>query len=431
MKNIMPTLQWLLFIISGSIVTPIAIAGIYGLSIDQTIDFIARTLFVLAVTGMLQAWFGHHLPIQEGPAGLWWGVFALYANIGVVIYGSLLDTLRTLEFALLISGAIAFLLGFLGIIEKIAKYFTPAVTGTYLILLVAQLSGSFLKGLIGIESSGKISYLIILLSATICIISFLTTRHYFLRQFSIVISLLVGCLLFYLFGLTTHVHYTNSLFKLPQIFAFGTPNVDWGIVPTVFFTTLLLITNMLATIKVVQSVLKIEGEKIEEPSGKKSGVVMGISQVLSGLFSSVGSVPISASAGFIATSKIVRNRPFILASITLIILSFFTPAISIIATIPTAVGYAAIFPAFAGLLSIGLKELFYSNDLEKTISKVVTPLFIGIGVMFVPTEAYSVLPPILASILSNGLVLGTIIILIIEMLDVRRASIADSQENKS
>lgn len=430
MKNIMATLQWLLFIISGSIVTPIAIAGIYGLNIDQTIDFIARTLFVLAVTGILQVWLGHHLPIQEGPAGLWWGVFALYANLGVVIYGSLLDTMRTLEFALLVSGVIAFILGFLGIIEKISKYFTSAVTGTYLILLVVQLSGSFLKGLLGIESSGKISYLIILLSATICIIAYLTTRHYLLRQFSIVISLVFGYLLFYLFGLTTRVHNAISLFKLPQLFAFGTPNVDWGIVPTVFFTTLLLITNMLATIKVVQSVLKIEGEKIQDLSGKKSGVVMGISQVLSGLFASVGSVPISASAGFIATSKIVKKRPFIFASISLIILSFITPVISIIATIPTAVGYAAIFPAFAGLLSIGFKELFYSYDLEKTISKVVIPLFIGIGVMFIPTEAYSMLPPIAASILSNGLVLGTIIILIIEIIDVRSSSIENSQEIK-
>lgn len=417
MKNIMPTLQWLLFIISGSIVTPIAVSGIYDLSADQTVDFIARTFFVLAVTGLLQVWFGHHLPVLEGPAGLWWGIFALYANLGVVIYGSLGNTLRTLEFAMLISGGIAILLGLFGLIEKIAKYFTPAVTGTYLILLVGQLSGSFLNGLLGVDSTGKISYKIAILSFIIVSISFLTAQHYILRQFGIVISIVVGYILFSVFGLSTPFTESKSFFKLPQLFAFGSPKVDWGIVPTVFFITLLLITNMLATVKVVQSVLKREGKKIPELSGKSTGVIMGISQLLSGLFASVGSVPISGTAGFIATSKIISRIPFIIASFLLIVFCFFTPIIAVIATVPTAVGYAAIFPAFSGLLSIGLKELFYSEAVEKTISKVVVPIFVGLGVMFVPTEAYASLPPLVASILSNGLVLGTIMILIIEIVE--------------
>lgn len=420
MKNLMPMLQWLLFMISGSIVTPLAVAGIYNLNVDQTVDFIARTFFVLAVTGLLQVWFGHHLPVLEGPAGLWWGIFALYANLGIVIYGSLENTLRTLEFALLISGGIAILLGLFGLIEKIAKYFTPAVTGTYMILLVAQLSGSFLNGLLGVDLTGKISYKVAILSFIIVLISFLTVRHYILRQFGIVISIVVGYILFSIFGLSTPFHEAKSFFKLPQLFAFGSPKVDWGIVPTVFFITLLLITNMLATVKVVQSVLKSEGEKIPKMSGKKTGAIMGISQLLSGLFAAVGSVPISGTAGFIATSKIISRTPFIIASLAIIVLTFFSPIIAVIATIPTAVGYAAIFPAFSGLLSIGIKELFSSEDVEKTISKVVVPLFVGLGVMFIPTGAYSSLPPLVASILSNGLVLGTIMILIVEIIDRKK-----------
>lgn len=422
MKNIMPTLQWLLFIISGSIVTPIAVSGIYELNVDQTVDFIARTFFVLAVAGLLQVWFGHHLPVLEGPAGLWWGIFALYANLGVVIYGSLENTLRTLEFALLVSGGIAILLGLFGLIEKIAKYFTPAVTGTYLILLVGQLSGSFLNGLLGVDPTGKISYKIAILSIIIVLISFLTARHYLLRQFGIVISIVVGYILFSVFGLSTPFHEAKSFFKFPQLFVFGLPKLDWGIVPTVFFITLLLITNMLATIKVVQSVLKREGEKIPELSGKRIGFIMGISQLLSGLFASVGSVPISGTAGFITTSKIISRTPFIIASLTIIILTFFSPVMAVIATIPVAVGYAAIFPAFSGLLSIGFKELFESKEIEKTISKVVVPIFVGLGVMFIPTEAYASLSPLVASILSNGLVSGTIMILIVEIIDAKKAS---------
>ncbi|MGM2837087.1 purine/pyrimidine permease, partial [Bacillus cereus group sp. Bce025] len=43
-------------------------------------------------------------------------------------------------------------------------------------------------------------------------------------------------------------------------------------------------------------------------------------------------------------------------------------------------------------------------------------IFTGIGVMFVPAGAYSTLPPFLASFLSNGLVLGAVMAILLEIL---------------
>jgi len=42
-------------------------------------------------------------------------------------------------------------------------------------------------------------------------------------------------------------------------------------------------------------------------------------------------------------------------------------------------------------------------------------LLSGIGVMFLPSQAFSTLPPLVTTFLSNGLVLGTIIILVLEI----------------
>ena len=106
MKNLLASLQWMLFILMGSIIIPVAIAGTYGMPSADVITFVSRTLFVLGVAGVLQVLFGHKLPIQEGPAGVWWGVFALYAGIGSMMFGSQTETLRVLEFCFILSGVI-------------------------------------------------------------------------------------------------------------------------------------------------------------------------------------------------------------------------------------------------------------------------------------------------------------------------------------
>ena len=51
---------------SGSLIVPISVATSYGLNGAEAIAFVQRTLFVLGF-GLLQAIFGHKLPIQEGP----------------------------------------------------------------------------------------------------------------------------------------------------------------------------------------------------------------------------------------------------------------------------------------------------------------------------------------------------------------------------
>ena len=68
MKTFLSALQWALFILAGSLIVPISVATSYGLDGAEAIAFVQRTLFVLGFAGLLQAIFGHKLPIQEGPA---------------------------------------------------------------------------------------------------------------------------------------------------------------------------------------------------------------------------------------------------------------------------------------------------------------------------------------------------------------------------
>ncbi|MBM7703240.1 xanthine/uracil permease [Bacillus iocasae] len=416
MKTTIASLQWFLFIVSNSIIVPIVIASQYGLNSSDSIEFIQRTLFVLALSGLLQVLVGHRYPIMEGPAGVWWGVFSLYAGLGVVLFGSQGETLQVLQFSLLASGVIGIFMSVFGLVDKLSRYFTPPVIGTYLILLVAQLSGSFLKGMVGIDGTDtNIKPLITVGSLIIVLLSFWVTSHRSLNKLNIIISIGLGWGLFALMGLTEPIHFEDHLFYLPELFVFGTPRVEWSMVITSLFVTFILITNMLASIKVVESVLTQKGEKIEGNTVKRAGIASGVSQLLGGSFSAVGAVPISGSGGFIATTGIVQRLPFIIASVLLLLVSLFTPLTSILSSLPAAVGYAAIFPVFASMLTLGMKEFKQAKDEEDALKRAGIPLLAGIGVMFIPPNSFSNLSPILTTLLSNGLVFGTMIAIGIEV----------------
>ncbi|MFD2208198.1 purine/pyrimidine permease [Virgibacillus halophilus] len=421
MKLIFSSLQWALFILMSSVVIPVAIASDYGLHSFDTIEFVQRSLFVLGLAGLLQTFLGHHLPIQEGPAGLWWGVFSLYAGLGAILFGSHIETLRVLQYAFLLSGVIFILLSVFGLVEKIAKLFTPAVTGIYLILMVIQLSGSFVQGMFGLEGPDDMIHTnVLLLSFIIIITSYGFRKIPKIGHYTVLFSISFGWVLFYIFGLSQQVTKVDTFINLPKIFAFGLPRLEPSIIIMVIFITLLLLANMLATVRVVQQVLKRHEVACETNRWKQTGIVSGVNQLLAGFFSAIGAVPVSGSAGFIATTKITSKLPFIIGSFIIIFISLFPPFTAFVAAIPKAVGYAAIFPIFASIIGLALQEFEAAENKRILFHVAGISLFAGIGTMFIPSDAFSDMPPTLASILSNGLVFGAIVAVVTETILMKR-----------
>jgi xanthine/uracil permease len=412
MKTSLSAIQWMAFIIAGSIVAPIAIADIYHLNTTETAGMVQRTMFVLGVSGLLQASIGHRMPINEGPAGLWWGVFTIYAGLSTTLFSSEIETLQALEGAMIISGLVFFLLSLFKLIEKLALLFTPVVSGIYLLLLVIQLSGSFLNGMMGLGNGEiQVDLSIALFSIVLVALTFYLSRHRikWVSQYSILFSLAAGWVLFSLFGLGEGMNsYKGPAFALPEVFAFGAPVFDSGLMVTSVFITFLLITNMLASIRVTGQVLKEKGDFDTEFRYRASGFTAGVNQVLGGIFSAIGSVPISGAAGFIATTGITRLLPFIISSLLIIGASFLPGAMAFFASLPAPVGYSVTFVIFANMIAIAFSEFDRESEKNRTRLVIGISLMAGVGAMFVPGEAFSDVPPALVSILNNGLILGTL-----------------------
>lgn len=418
MRLLLSSLQWVAFILAASIVTPIAIGGAFHLPPDEIASLLQRTVLVIGISGLLQVLFGHKLPIFEGPAGLWWGVFLVFAALASSGALPLHAALGQLESGMLISGALFVLLGVFGWMERVKKLFTPLVTGTYLILLVAQIGGSIVKGIVGVgyRSAGVDLFVagpaLLVLLLTIVLAK---SRNAFLRSYSVLISLAAGWLLFIALGLGKELPAVGLWFSMPVLFEWGWPQFSPGITVTSLFIGLLLLANMIASIQVVEQVMPKEGDAAKTAVNyNRTSIWMGINTWLAGLFSAVGCVPVSGTAGFMATTRLFAKLPFIIASLFLMGISFFPPLTSFFATLPMPIGYATLFMPFAGMIGIGLKSYRSLELNDRQLFVIGMALMVGIGSMFIPAEAIGSLPDMLKPIVNNGLVLGTVLCIALE-----------------
>lgn len=424
MKLAFSSAQWMVFIMTSVIVAPLSVGNAFGMSSPEIAELLQRTFFVMALASFLQGIFGHKLPILNGPAGLWWGVFLMYAGF-VSSTGNAEVVLRSLELGLLISGVLFILVSVFRKMYVVEKMFTPMVTGTYLILLVTQLSGPFIEGVFGVGYlSNGVDLTVALCAIATMVLAVILSRNKnrFLSSYSVLISLAFGWLLFAIVGIAKPItSEVSSWFALPEIFAFGVPTFDIGVVLTSIFTAFILMANMVASMNVVAGVTGKE----DDLNYNRSGFVMGINQMLTGLFAAVGGVPMATAAGFIATTKIAERLPFLIGSVAMLIISLFPPVMSFFASIPMPVGYAVIFLSISSLVGLGLSN--YRRELgdEKSVFIISVSLMVGFGAMFVPQEAWAGFPSAVTSILDNGLVVGVLLCIILEQLMKRKGGLED------
>lgn len=421
--------QWMVFIMTSVIVAPLSVGNAFGMSQPEIAELLQRTFFVMALASFLQGSFGHKLPILNGPAGLWWGVFLMYAGFASST-GNPEVFLRSLELGLLISGVLFLLVSGFRKMNVVEKMFTPMVTGTYLILLVAQLGGPFMKGIFGVGYSSKGVDLVVALCAVATMVLAIVlsrSKNRFLSSYSVLISLTFGWLLFAIVGIAQPItSEVGAWFALPEIFAFGVPTFNIGVVLTSIFTAFILMANMVASMNVVAGVT---GKK-DDLNYNRSGFVMGINQALTGLFAAVGGVPMATAAGFISTTKIAERLPFLIGSVAMLVISLFPPVMSFFASIPMPVGYAVIFLSISSLIGMGFSNYRQELGDERSMFIISISLMIGFGTMFVPQEAWAGFPSAVTSILNNGLVVGVLLCIILEQIMKGKGKRGDLSRSK-
>ncbi len=116
--------------------------------------YIQVTLLCIGLATITQAVFGHRLPSTKRRPAASGSHLHHVCHHRVTLFGSESETLRVLEFSLILCGVFGFILNMLGVIEKLEKYFTPTVVGTNLLLLVALCSKFFFQAMTSVYGDG-------------------------------------------------------------------------------------------------------------------------------------------------------------------------------------------------------------------------------------------------------------------------------------
>jgi xanthine/uracil permease len=404
--------QWAVFMLTNVVAVPVVVGGAFQMSPADISTFMLRMLFLTGAATLVQIFLGHRLPIVEGGAGMWWALFILLGTMAAP--GERGQLLQQLELGLIVAGIFLVILSFLPVIEKIRGLFTPMVTGVYLILLVCQMSGSFFKSMLGITATNHLDGRII----SICLIEVLIILIISLKASGIwksmgpLLGIIVGWFLFHLFGLISpNTYKPENWFKIPEIFSWGTPHFDFGIVLTSVITSIVLISNVIASILVIGIALEKEIQPVEYQKGIFGN---GVNLVLSGLFSVVGVVPLSVSGGFISTTGIKQKKPLIFGAVLILLTGFFPYIGKFLATLPLEVAYASLFIPFSQMLGFGVRDLMGLEPSSRNLLVIGLSLMVGVGMMFVPPTALESVVPWLRNIIANGLLVGLILCLILE-----------------
>ncbi|MFD6508729.1 purine/pyrimidine permease [Bacillus sp. NPDC060175] len=416
-NHIMGTLQWFIFLLANSIALPIVVGGLFHLTTEEIFYLMQRTFFVVGISSFLQGWLGHRLPIADGPAGSWVGVFTVlaYATVG---QDQLHSTLQILELGMMVAGVVLIGLGVTGFIGRILFLFTPLVTGTFLLLLCLQLSGVFLKGMLGITTTvSQIDGFTALIAFGIFLFVVILSNFGkgFIKSYAVLIGLISGWIIFLIAGKVTIPSQVTHFVQLPQIFAWGLPKWNTGMAVSSFVMVCILVSNTVAAIIAINQAT-IHKATIEQKQLKDGTWVGGISHIISSVFSTVGVVPLPATAGFIRLTKQKYIRSFLMACALLVVMSLFPSIIRYLASLPSAVASAVLMASFVQLIGIGLNNIKQVELNERNVTILGVAILFGCGVMFLPSGALQSLPSVMQYIFGNGLFVGTVVSILLEQI---------------
>ena len=150
-------------------------------------------------------------------------------------------------------------------------------------------------------------------------------------------------------------------------------------------------------------------------------LITGIINMVSGAIGVPGVVDYSLSPGVVASTSCASRYTILPAAIAMIVLAFFPQAVAALLTIPQPIMGIVLLFLMATQVAAGL-EIIHST---KAVLSFKDGLVLGIPIMlttilsFAPQAAMAAVPSLLRPIVSNGFVMGIIVVLILEHLILR------------
>ena len=415
-RNWVAGLQWFFFIFANIVVIPITIGEAFGLDQTEIVPLLRLSFIVTGLACLAQVFLGHKRPILEGQSGLWWGIY-LTLVASTAAQGMSIEVLGgSLALGVIISGFITILIGITGLGPLIATLFNPSVMGVFMFLLGLNLIQIFLKGMLDIPFGGAqeqatinlpVATLAIFIALLVIIISIKSPAK--VRSYALLIGIIVGWILYTaIFGVDASFAGEAAPF---QLFPFGSLTWDTGVVLTAIMAGLLNTSNTFGALKGTDELVH---KKTTKRDYKTTFSFTGLATIAAGVFGLVAYAPYVSSIGFLRQTEIYDRLPFIIGSIMFFMMGVIEPVGTFFSTLPLSIGSAVLFVAYLQLFHSSIDFLKGVSFNTLNIYRTAIPLFVGTVIMTLPATSFESIPSFVRPFMSNGLLVGIILALILE-----------------
>ncbi|PVZ87289.1 uracil/xanthine transporter [Serratia sp. S1B] len=411
--------QWFFFIFCNTVVVPPTLQSAFHLSPSVTFCITQYTFLATAIACLFQVMFGHQRALMEGPTGLWW-VTILTLTLAESANGTPLPVIGgSLAIGIMLSGIVTILIGLTGLGHRLAKLFRPAVMGTFMFLLGAQLVTIFMKGMLGLPFgvySGPIIINYPAFSLAMVIMALIVMVIIFLPQSIGKYALLIGAVVGWVsYSLIFRPDILNIESHEWLLFPLGAPqDLRPGIIISALLTGVINISNTFGAIRGTDHFYG------EQPASnalyRRSFVSSGLLTFCSAPLGVVPFSPFVSSIGLITQTQDSSRRSFIIGSLLFLLVGAVAPLVRFFCGIPLTISSAVMLVSYLPLL---YSAFFFFNQVTihpRNIYRLAFPLFLGIFFMSIPPAFLHSIPVMIRPLLSNGLLIGVIVSVVLENL---------------
>ncbi len=390
-------LQWLMICI------PVVLTSTFVAPEGQTLFFTQKLFALMGITMIVNALWGHRLPLVAGPAAvLLMGVLAAQGQ------GSGSEAIYP---SMAIGGAIIALLAAFGLMRRVQRIFTPRIV----VAIVVLISFTMAKPIVGMIFSDTEHQLLAMTFAVVTVVAMAVANNLLKgvwKSMVVIVAMILGSIFYYCITGFPKNFVTDSV--APQLFVGGV-ELDAGVVIAFIFCYIALFINQVGS---VQSLGEFTGADGMERRQSRGMVVQGVMNVVGGVLGVVGPVDYSLSPGVVASTSCASRFTVIPAAAAMIVLAFIPDAVSVLLTIPQPVMGVVLLYLMATQVAAGLHLMQSSSAVVSFKDGLVLgiPIMFTVILSFAPADALSTIPSLLRPIVGNGFVMGIIIILLLEHL---------------
>src|SRR5699024_2546541 len=196
-----------------------------------------------------------------------------------------------------------------------------------------------------------------------------------------------------------------------SFFPLGSLTWDTGVVLTAVLAGLLNTSNTFGSLKGTDELFESETTNKDYMT---TFSITGLSTMVAGVFGLVAYAPYVSSIGFLRQTGILDRLAFNIGSFMFFLMGVVDPVVIFFSTLPLSIDSDVLFVAYLQLFNSSIEFFKYITLNTLHVYRSAIPFFVGTIIMTFPATYFESIPAFIRPFMSNGLLIGIIIALILE-----------------